>query len=125
MTDEQITNLIKIKCAADSEPVLTSEELSYLLDVYKTTGANFAFKEGWEIKAGKCASNYKFSDNGQSFDKESIQKHCLEMVKLYSKMPDVSSSSALSNKTSSELESTSLNNLVNASNFDPDSEDLD
>ena len=99
LVEDQVQNMIVIYCAADQHPVLTEAEIDLLLaeakivdedgydpddpDWTETYNVNYAISKGWEIKAGKCAGSYDFSDLGQKFNRSQMFKHCEAMAKKY------------------------------------------
>lgn len=103
MTDAQKLTEIKIFCSSETEPVLTNEELNLLVTVYTNSGRQVALRKGWEIKLGKCASQYNFSNSGDSFSREAVFTHCEKMMKLYGKGAPMSIS-----KTKEQTDKTNL-----------------
>lgn len=49
----------------------------------QTWSLRAAAAEGWRWKAGKVASKYDFNSDVHGLKRDQLQKHCLEMVKLY------------------------------------------
>lgn len=84
---------------ADSEPVLSAEDLDDLIDaaarpdaygLYRNDGAwtptwdlNAAAAEGWARKSSKAANKFNFSEDGQRFDRAQIYAHCAAQQKMY------------------------------------------
>jgi hypothetical protein len=85
--------------AADTAPVLSSEEIDSLLDLSRladtagvapggsgwveTYDLNRAAAEGWRWKAGKAAASYDFSADGATFNRSQILAHCEKMAAQY------------------------------------------
>jgi hypothetical protein len=84
---------------AETEPVLTEDDLSDLLaaaarpDAEGRTRAddgwtptwdfNSGAAEGWARKASKAASSFNFAEDGQRFDRAQIHAHCAAQHKVY------------------------------------------
>jgi hypothetical protein len=84
---------------AETEPVLTAEDLDDLVDaaaradengLYRneagwiaTYDYNAAAAEGWARKASKAAANFNFAEDGQRFDRAQIYAHCAAQQKVY------------------------------------------
>jgi len=113
MTETQARNLIKAKTASASHPILEDYEIEILVNEAKLADAdgvapstvgwiptwniNLAVSIGWELKAGKVAGAYNFSDMGQKFDRKQMYDNCLAMAKRYrgSTFMDVKTSSPI------------------------------
>jgi hypothetical protein len=84
---------------ADSEPVLSEDDLDDLIDaaarpdadgLYRNDAAwtptwdlNAAAAEGWARKSSKAANKFNFSEDGQRFDRAQIYAHCAAQQKMY------------------------------------------
>jgi hypothetical protein len=44
---------------------------------------NSAAAEGWRLKAGKAANRFDFGSDVNSFSRDQVYKHCIEMAKHY------------------------------------------
>lgn len=99
MDAAQAETRLRAMTAADSDPVLTEDELDQLVllarradtdglsisdaDWTETYDLNAAAAEGWRWKAGKAASDVTFRSDGQGFDLSDLIKHCRAMAKDY------------------------------------------
>lgn len=88
--------------AADQSPTLQDHEIEDVIrgcqmrdaDGRKPTDANyiitvnahFIASKLWLRKASKCAAQFDFSSDNQSFKRSQQLKHCLEMSKEHSKL---------------------------------------
>jgi len=79
-----------------AEPVLTVDELTTLLALAaradrfgryptdatweNTYALNAAAAEGWRWKAAKVAGDFKFTVDGNSYDRDQVHTHCLAMA---------------------------------------------
>lgn len=80
---------------ASSEPSFSGESEEVVTDgscVWMETGTTaweptynqFAsISLGWELKAAECAGIYQFSSDGQSFNRQQVYEHCIEMAKQW------------------------------------------
>lgn len=100
MTEAEALARLTVMTAAESDPVLDSDELEMLLADHRVADATglgpadaaytdtwdlrAAAAEGWRWKAAKVASRYTFSSDVHSHQRDQLQKHCLAMVKEYS-----------------------------------------
>lgn len=110
MTYEQATTQITLLLQPDSEPSLTTAEVSAIVDLSARMDSNgvaptatsseatlntnwkptydvyagVAF--GWRVKAAKVAGNYQFKDDTLQLNREQVIDHCLKMAAEYSKM---------------------------------------
>lgn len=94
----RLTNMV----AASSRPVLSSDDLTALLDLHRVPDAdgllvneagytdtwdadclNGAAAEGWRWKAGRVAGDFDFSADGASYSKGEVMAKCLEMEAHY------------------------------------------
>lgn len=50
-----------------------------------TYDLNAAASKAWRLKAGKAASRFDFTTDGQSFHRKQVREACLAMVKEYAK----------------------------------------
>lgn len=99
MTPEQALTRITIMTAAESDPVLSIDELDELVlmarradrygreisdaDWIETYDLNAAAAEGWRWKAGKAASDVTFNTDGQGFSMSHLIAHCERMSRHY------------------------------------------
>lgn len=99
MTEAEARARLERMIAPDMDPVLTSADVDDLLTLAKrpdvdgllpsdvewtpTWSLDAAAAAAWEVKAGRAASGYRFSEDGQSFSREQIHTQCLNMAKLY------------------------------------------
>lgn len=81
------------------EPALSDDELAELLETAKrpdryglaptdtgwtpTWDLNAAAADGWDVKAGKCASEHYFAADGAMYTRNQIHDHCVAMAARY------------------------------------------
>jgi hypothetical protein len=99
MTEEEASAKIERMTDSDSDPVLTTDDVTDLVDaaaradasgLYRgesgwtpTWDLNAAAAEGWARKASKAANKFNFSEDGQRFDRAQIYAHCAAQQKVY------------------------------------------
>lgn len=92
MTEAEARARLEAMVAASSEPTLSDAEVDDLVDLAKradsegrapsdvawvpTWDLNSAASEGWQRKAGKVVANFRFSSDGQSFDRHQVFEMC-------------------------------------------------
>lgn len=101
MTYAQALVRLEAMTAAQSAPLLTTDELAVLLEqnqVVDATGLaptaagyvptwdlNRAACEGWRWKAGKCAGLFDFTADGATFNRAQMLDHCEKMIAQYAR----------------------------------------
>lgn len=99
MTEAEALARLERMTAASEEPVLSSEELTDLLNLSKTVDSwgvapgedgwspswdlNRGAAEGWRWKAAKVASRFQFTTDGASYHREQVMQHCERMSLTY------------------------------------------
>lgn len=99
MTETEARARLERMVAPTLAPVLSYADVSDLMSVARRPDINgvlpsetgwvptwdldAAAAAGWEIKAGRVASEFAFSEDGQSFRREQVHAACLNMAKLY------------------------------------------
>lgn len=101
MTEEEALVWLGHLVSADTVPILDAPTLLLILhearrideygriytdaDWIPTYNFNKAAARGWEIKAGKCSDLFNFSSDVNSFQRQQIYQHCIEMSQRYSR----------------------------------------
>lgn len=78
LTDEDISDLIDLACRPDENGLTRADadwEPSWDLD--------FAAAEGWLRKAGRAAARFSFAEDGQRFERAQIYAHCVSQAEHY------------------------------------------
>ena len=99
MTTAEARARLERNVAHDMEPPLSSADITDLLAQARrpdpagllpsdpgwvpTWDLNAASRAAWEVKAGRAASGFRFSADGESFSPDQVHAHCLNMAKLY------------------------------------------
>jgi len=99
MTEAEALARLKRMTDADSEPALTEGDLADCLAMSKLVDAdglapsdpswtptwdlNRGAAEGWRRKAGKLATRFNFSTDGQTFYRSQTVEHCERMAEQY------------------------------------------
>lgn len=99
MTPETAQARIEVMTAWDSEPTLSSTEVSMLLELAQradvdgfapshddwtpTYDLNAAAAEGWRWKAAKVAGKFDVSTDGQAVSRSQMVAHCQQMADQY------------------------------------------
>ena len=101
LTEAQAQARIERLTDYNTDPTLGTADISDLLEVAArpdesgyvrsdgtatwtaTWDLNAAAAEGWRRKAGKAATRYNFSEDGQSFTRAQIYAHCLSQAEHY------------------------------------------
>ena len=99
MTEAEALARLKRMTDADSEPVLTADDVTDCLAMSKlvdsnglapsdaswtpTWDLNRGAAEGWRRKAGRLAMRFQFSTDGQEFHREQAVAHCERMAEQY------------------------------------------
>lgn len=99
MTETEARARLERLTAPDMEPLLDTEDIDDLLELAKrpdtdgyvpsdaewtpTWDIDSAACAAWEVKAGRAAAGYRFSEDGQSFSRDQVHQQCLNMAKLY------------------------------------------
>lgn len=99
MNEAEALARLKRMTDADSEPVLTADDIADCLAMSKLVDAdglapsdsswtptfdlNRGAAEGWRRKAGKLAMHFNFSTDGQTFDRSQAVAHCERMAEQY------------------------------------------
>ena len=99
MTESEASAKIARMTDSSSEPALTSDDLSDLVDAAARPDAEGRYRddaawtptwdlyaaaaEGWARKASKAATNFNFAEDGQRFDRAQIYAHCAAQQKVY------------------------------------------
>ena len=102
MTSSEAYNQIALLLQPDSEPILTTIEVSGLVslsaraDNYNRAPSNSDWTPtydiyagvtfGWKIKAAKVAGSYQFKDDTLELHREQVIEQCLKMASEFSKM---------------------------------------
>lgn len=79
LDDTDIDELLRLARRTDTDGVLPSES-----GWVATYDVNAAVSLGWEWKAGKAAGDFRFSTDGQAFNREQVFAHCMAMARRYS-----------------------------------------
>lgn len=99
MNEAEALNSLARMCAHDYEPLLSPDDLSDLLTTARrpdkngklpsedgwepTWDLNAAAAAGWDTKAARVASNYRFEEDTQVFYREQVFTHCQKMAARY------------------------------------------
>lgn len=99
--DQEISAEIAALCSAAAYPVLTADQLAFLLKASRradqngvsvndptwmpTYNVNYAVYKGWQLKAGNSASKTDISDQDQKISRSQVFKQCLDMAKEWRK----------------------------------------
>ncbi len=99
MTQDEAVERLGALCAATSDPKLTDDDLLIALAAGSLADANGlqptdtlwsptydlnrAAAQGWELKAGKAASDVDFQDAGGSYQLSQVVDHCTRMAARY------------------------------------------
>lgn len=91
---------IKLKCQAASEPTLSDQEVSDILDAYAevditglppddpawvgTWDLAACYRQGWLIKAGKVASDVDYDVDGAKYSQSQMAALCMKQADAYS-----------------------------------------
>lgn len=101
MSVETMKNRLKRMTAADSQPLLSSDDLDELLSMFQKSDANgnlpgtdswiptynmnSAAAEGWRWKAAKAAELVSIDLDGERMSSNQIFDHCQSMIRQYSR----------------------------------------
>ena len=101
MTVEEAKAQIARVCAATYDPQLDDEDLTHLVNTCKrydvdgrapddaewvpTFDLNYAYAQGWEIKAGRAAGDFRFEEDNQGFYREQVYRHCRQQADRYNR----------------------------------------
>lgn len=99
MTEAEALTRLERMTAPDMDPTLSTDDLEDLLAQAQRVDADgllpsdtgwtetwdldAAASAAWEVKAGRAAAGFRFSEDGQTFNREQIHSQCLAMAKLY------------------------------------------
>lgn len=94
-----IEQYLRLHLQPEQEPVVTDDEITSIITLARRVDADgneigdadyvltydfaAAVAMGWELKAGKAAGSYDFSESGLSFDRSQIIKQCLDMARVW------------------------------------------
>lgn len=81
LSPDDITDLLTQARVVDVEGLLPSD-VSYVA-TWTNASVEAAAAAAWEVKAGRAAADFRFSDDGQSFSREQVHQQCLNMSRLY------------------------------------------
>lgn len=99
----EATAILRIRTitAYQTDPTLTDAEITLLVDTYKvndfsglvptdpdwegTWDFNGAAHEGWLWKAAKVSEGYDFSSDVNSFSRDQLYQHCVDMAERWHK----------------------------------------
>lgn len=77
---DDLDELVMLARRSDADGVHFSDtDWTPTYDVYAAAAL------GWEIKAGKAAGDFRFAEDGQSFSREQVFEHCMQMAKTFRK----------------------------------------
>lgn len=86
-TTAGITNATEPTFPGDTEEVVidgtaqwTENGVAKWTPTYDTFAA---IGDGWEMKASMCVGNYAFSSDGQTFNRQQVYDHCMDMAKSW------------------------------------------
>lgn len=101
MTEAEVQDKLSRLIDADTDPVLSDDDLDDLLSVAArpdtagltradadwtpTWDLNAAAAEGWLRKASKAVSRFSFAEDGQRFERAQIYAHAIRQHELYSR----------------------------------------
>lgn len=107
MTADEALARLQSMLAWDSDPELSTDEVTSLLSMCKLSDAyglapsdaswtptynlNRGAAEGWRWKAAKCANRPKVSADGTSIDDTSVYDNCIKQVTQYQRKAGVAS----------------------------------
>lgn len=96
MDETEVRATIESLCAASFEPTLETTDLDMCVAATKINDAdgnspdddawtptfyiNRGVSKGWEIKAAKAASDFRFEEDNQSFYREQVYRACREQA---------------------------------------------
>lgn len=96
---------LEMLCAAQELPVLTSADLTTVLDMARVADVNGRTEEdddyipthdmqmacyiGWKVKAGRVAGMWSFSADGQTINKAELLDHMERMMAQYAVSGDI------------------------------------
>lgn len=99
MTEAEARGRLERLVAPDAEPQLDVADVDELVERAKrpdsaglsptdpawvpTWDLDAAAAIGWEVKAGRAASMFTFSEDGQSFRRNEIHESCKAMARMY------------------------------------------
>ena len=99
MTEGDARARLERMIAPDMEPTLSTEDVDDLMEIAKrpdadgnlpssgdwapTWNLDAAACAAWEVKAGRAAAGFRFSEDGQAFNREQIHTQCLAMARVY------------------------------------------
>lgn len=90
---------LRLNVQPDADPVLTSDELDTILDLYALEDANgvapladgwlglwdirAASRKAWQVKAAKVVSDVDYDVDGAKYTQSQLTAHCLAQADLY------------------------------------------
>ena len=80
LTDEDMEDLL-LKAARPDANGLTREDANWV----PTWDLDSAAADGWLRKASKAVSRFSFAEDGQRFERAQIYAHCLSMQEKYAR----------------------------------------